>query len=207
MFGRLRRSAVSGAVLLALTAGTAACTGEEQVDPPEAAETTATPQARPNVPLKVQVGTVTGDLGKKRRIKVAREVGAVVNRWFRAAWLKGPYPRARFGLDAFPAFTDGARRTARGDRRLLTNAALGPRVDGVRARARRVTVDLFSPGGNPAGATARFRLVLDTESKADRRVRVTGSLLLGPGPAGNWRIFGYDVAREVTKHKKKGKKR
>lgn len=196
-----RRTTVA-ATLLVIGGLLAGCSGDE---PPAGDTPSPTPGASSptggddvagveDAALEVRVGAVTGELSKKRRRAVSRQVGRAVDRWYRAAWLGDDYPRGGFGRSSFPGFTDGARRNARRDRRLTTNAALGRRIDEVRAVTRDVRVDLFAPGGRPAGATARVRLVLVTSGDAERRVRVSGRLLLTPGKE-RWRIFGYDLAR------------
>jgi hypothetical protein len=195
---RRRRTVV--AVLLAVSVASASCTGDDAAEDPAPAPPSSSaepePEAAPDAALEVRVGHVAGELRPQRRRSVSRSVGRAVDRWFRAAWIAGPHPRERYGARAFPGFTDGAARSARGNKLLLTNQALAPRIDGVRVARRTVLVDLFSPAGRPAGATARFTLVLVTSGDLERRVRVTGRMTLVPGKQ-RWRILGYDVAREA----------
>ena len=56
---------------------------------------------------------------------------------------------------------------------------------------------MFSPKQQPAGATARFRLVFRTTGNAERRVLVTGRLVLTKAK-GTWKVFGFDVQRSAT---------
>ena len=124
-----------------------------------------------------------------------------------AAYLGGEYPRARF-KDSWPGFTVGANALARHDRLLTSNAQLGDRIDGVRAVSKIVKVDVFSPKKKPAGATARFRLVFRTTGDAERRVVVSGRLLLTKVKK-RWKVFGFDVKKSVVPvgaDKKKGDK-
>ncbi|MBD8870121.1 hypothetical protein [Nocardioides donggukensis] len=202
-----RRAAIAAAVLSIVAAG-GACAGEEEAEPPASSSDSQEPTAEPepkDARLRARVGAVTGELRPERRRAVARAVGGAVDRWFEAAWLAGDYPRTKFGLGAFPGFTREAAGRARADRRLLTNRVLGGRVDDVVARRREVVVDIFSPAGRPAGATARFRMVMVTLGQAERRVAVRGSLVLTPGPE-RWRITGYDVARDVRATKRSATK-
>ncbi len=146
--------------------------------------------------IRARVATVAGELPAKRRKVVARDVGRVVDRWFEAAYLGGDYPRSSF-QDAWPGFTAGARDLAHRDRKLTSNALLGKRIDEVRATRKAVYVDVFSPKQQPAGATARFRLVFRTTGNAERRVLVTGRLVLTKAK-GTWKVFGFDVQRSAT---------
>jgi hypothetical protein len=124
---------------------------------------------------------------------VARAVAAVTDRWFDAAYVGGDWPRSGY-RDAFPGFTSGAEALARRQKKLTTNALLGERIDGVTVVSKRVSVDVLSPKRKPAAATARFRLVFRTSGHAQRRVLVTGRLLMTKQKQ-KWRVFGFDVAR------------
>lgn len=196
--GPARRAA---GVLLALATALAAasCSGddgddggnEESSQAGEGPDATAAPKG---AKLKVRPGKVTGQLKKSRTRRVARDVGDVVDRWFRSAYLGGEYPRNDFS-NAFGTFTRDLRRRARQDKRQLSNARFGKRIDDVVAVRRVVRVDLLSPKGKPAGATARINLAFDTSGKAERRVVVRGRVMLTKGGKGNWRIFAYDVSR------------
>ena len=151
-----RTSTVTALLVLALAAG--GCSGDDSGD--DASDPSSSPgtaqAAPPEVKIRVLAGHLAGELPKKRRHAVARDVGRVVDRWFVAAYLGGEYPRARF-KDSWPGFTVGANALARHDRLLTSNAQLGDRIDGVRAVSKIVKVDVFSPKKKPAGATARFR--------------------------------------------------
>lgn len=191
-----RTSTVTALLVLALAA--AGCAGDDGGD--DASDPSSSPgtgqAAPPEVKIRARVGTLAGELPRKRRRAVARDVGRVVDRWFEAAYLGGDYPRVGF-KDAWPGFTSGANAQARHDRRLTSNAQLGERIDGVRATNKVVTVDLFSPERKPAGATARFRLVFRTTGHAERRVLVTGRLLLTKVKK-RWKVFGFDVKKSAV---------
>lgn len=167
-----------------------ACSADE----PEAGPSSSSPSASetPPPPAQVRTGTVTGRVGAKAQERSTRQVGDVVLAWYDAAY--GADPRA---AEAFPGFTQGARREARRDRMLLSNLDIADRIDGVETRRRDVTVDLLGTRGRPVGATARVRLVFRTSGDLERRVVVTGRLRLVPGPDG-WQVFAYDLTKGAT---------
>jgi hypothetical protein len=150
------------------------------------------PAAEPSVPTRTRTGSVTGRIRKAQRKLVVKRVSRVVDKWLQAAYVGGDYPRSSFG-DAFRGFTQGATRTARGDKDLMTNADLGDRIDGVTVKRREITVDLLAVAGTARAATARVLLTFKTTG-VDRKVRVSGRLFLTK-KSGRWRVFGYDVAK------------
>ena len=77
------------------------------------------------VETTTRIRRVHGRLPDTRRKAVRTQVGAVVDRWWDAAYLGGTYPRSSFP-SAFPGFTDGAEQRARADKALLTNQTAGP---------------------------------------------------------------------------------
>lgn len=139
----------------------------------------------------VRLGTVRGRLPKRDRERLLEQVSHTVDQWLRGAYLEGDYPRNDFRA-GFAAFTPGARRQARADKKLLSNA--GARITAVRPRARRLAVDAVAVRGRAVGATARVRLVFDASGKQDRTVIVRGRVFLTRTKQG-WQIFGYDVSR------------
>lgn len=186
------RAGIAVAAVLATVLVTAGCSGDDEPDAtPSATASTAT--EAPALPTTTTVGVSTGKLAQPQRRQSARQVGAVVDGWLDAAFVAGDYPRSDFS-DAFPGFSRGAAQDARGDLRLMSNAALGPRIDGVEAVKRRVQVDLLSARGRAVGATARVLLVYDTQGDVERRERVQGRLFLTK-KAGTWQVFGYDVTK------------
>lgn len=189
------RRTSSAAVLLALALAAGACSGDDGGEASDTPTPDTTTQPAPEVKVQSRVVTVAGELPRRKRRVVARDVGAVVDRWFDAAYLGGDYPRDRVG-DAWPGFTAGATRLARRQRTLTSNALLADNVDGVEAVRKVVRVDVLSPKKRPAGATARFRLVFDTTGDLPRRVKVSGRLLL-TRQKGRWKVFGFDVARSA----------
>ena len=182
--GRRRAALAAGTLLVGLLA--AGCTSDDEGQKP-ASEPGGSPSASPSdgpfvAPLQVRPRVVTGALHPAARTKVANQVGKVVGGWFDAAYLGGKYPRTDFSK-SFPGFAGGAVVRARRDLALMSNASVGPRVDGVRPTSRVVLVDILSPGRSPAAATAHFRLRFDTSGEAPQTVVVTGKLLLTPGGA------------------------
>lgn len=185
------RARVATVLAVAIALLGSACSGDEK-----AAEERPEPPGADlvaQVPLEARFGVLAGKLPASRRTSIARQVGAVVDGWFEAAYLGGDYPRTDFA-DAFPGFTAGAARLARRDRALLSNASVGGRVEEVTVTSRTVRVDVLAPKGRVAGATARFRLDFTTEGTFARRVVVHGRLMLTHGRTG-WRVFAYDVRR------------
>lgn len=179
------------ALLLAL--GLTACSSDDGGDeqPSAAPSSSRESQAPPEVRTTVSLERVPGKLPADVRKRVRQQVGEVVDRWFDAAYVGGRYPRTDFH-DAFPGFTTGARAQAHHDKALMSNQAIGRKVDSVRATQRLVWIDVLPAGGRAAAATARFRLEFTTTGKVEKDVAVRGRLFLTPGPNG-WRVFGYDV--------------
>jgi hypothetical protein len=194
--GPVRRVA-AGAVCAVLLTGTAGCTSDSDTPRPEpaplpGASTGAAPtlDAKP-VPMQVRVTRVAGKLSKPSRTSLEKNVGRTIGRYFDAAYLSGPG-------DPFGSFSRGAARQARGDRDLLTNASLAASTQAVAPRQKHAWLSVLAPNKVAAGVTARIRLVylVDRGEAADRKVRVSGRLMLTRGRAG-WEIFGYDVARSA----------
>jgi hypothetical protein len=190
------------AAVALLTAGGLAlvgCGGNDSSSPSAAAPSTAS--GAPIVATKVTVGTVAGTIRKpfrktfaQRRPHLTTQVGAAVDSWLDGGFVGVDYPRDDFPT-AFASFTDAAKRDARRDQGLMTNRSLRHDIDGVTVRHRTVTLDVLAPRGRPAGVTARVRLVFATTGDTRQRVSVTGRLFLSQDRHGDWRIFGYDVAK------------
>lgn len=149
--------------------------------------------ASPGLPTTVRPGEMVGRLPARARRATLRGVRGTVDAWVDAAYVAGPWPRGDFS-EAFPGFTPGARQRAYGDARLLSNAGIGARVDGVRATQRRVVVDVLARGGRAEAATARVTLAFRTTGEVRRAFRVRGRLFLTRTPGG-WRVFGYDLTK------------
>ncbi len=169
------------AVLIASTA--TACTDKKanQAEPSTPTPTTA-------IPVTVKVSRVAGTLKPAARARIARKVATPLQEYVDNALL-GDYPRTNFAT-AFASFTKGAAKQARRDRSLLTGADFAG-AQSVTARSLKAKLSVLSPGGKPAGATARVRFVLDVDGQP---VKMAGRLLLTQ-VRGTWRIFGYDLHR------------
>lgn len=195
------RTAV-GVLAVCLALVVSGCTGDAEEPAPESTEassssSTPAPSAAPRVRTTTEVGEVVGRLPRTRRRVVSRQLTRVVDRWWEAAYLSGDYPRRKFGEEAFPGFSQGATRRARQDRALMSNAAIGSRVEAVTAKRRRVALDLLAVGGLVKAATARVLLVFGTtrtSGEAGRAESVRGRLFITREPRG-WRVVGYDVSR------------
>lgn len=192
----VRRTAAAAALALALGAGAGACSSGDDAEPaatgtPE--PTVSSPPAERTVPTRVSTGQVSGRVSRPVRLRLERQVAAVVDGWTEAAYLGGDYPRRAF-VDSWPGFTRGARDRAHRDRALMSNEDIGTRIDGVRPRRSVVVVDVLAPGGRPAAVTARVSLRFTTTGDLERTVRVQGRLFL-TRVDGRWKVFGYDVTK------------
>ncbi len=176
---------------------TGCSSSEEEADAPSGAASGAPSSGPPALRTDAAPGVVSGRLDRQAGRRVTRRATEVVDAWLDAAYVGGDYPRAEF-RDAYPHFSRGARRDARRDAALMSNAAIGERVTSVRATKRRLRVDVLAVKRRAVGLTARFvlemRVTGEDLSKAERRQRVAGSLFL-TFRDGGWTVFGYDVNR------------
>ncbi len=174
---------------------TTGCSATDDDAPGPAAS--GTPSAGPP-PLRTDatLGVVSGKLARESGPRLKRRITRVVDAWLDAAYVGGDYPRADF-RDAFPHFSRGARREARRDAALMSNAAFGEQLSSVRATKRRLRVDVLAVERRAVGITARFVLEMKLSgdrTKIARKQRVAGSLSL-TFRDGEWEVFGYDVNR------------
>ena len=186
------RGARTAASALATLLLAGACTGDGES--PKEPRKTGAGDTTSEVAVTSAVGTVAGTLDAPGQEAVVAKAVALVEAWWDKAYLGGDYPRADFA-DAFPGFTPGAAKLATADAALLSNAAVGPRIDEVEAVAKEVSVDILSPRSTPSAATARIRLEFTTTGELEQQVLVTGRLMLAVDAKGNWQIVGYDVSR------------
>ena len=149
--------------------------------------------ASPPLATRTRIHRVYGRLPDARRKVVRHQVGAVVDRWWDAAYLGGTYPRSSFP-SAFPGFTAAAEERARADKALLTNQTGGPRIDSVTAKHRTVAIDILATGKRARSVTAHFVLRFETSGEKTGTTIVRGRLFL-VRKRGAWRVFGYDVAK------------
>lgn len=163
-------------------------------DQPSAASGTAELAASP-VQTKVRLGHVVGRLPLERRKPVRRQVAAVVDGWWDAAYLGGTYPRKVFP-SAFPGFTKGAAARARRNKRVMSNQGVGARIESVVPLKRDLTLDVVAVDRGARSVTARFVLRFRTTGQKAGVTVVRGRLFL-TRRGGSWRVFGYDVSRSV----------
>lgn len=191
---RARLAVVVLATGVALTG--AGCSGGDDAASPSGSEASlAEPTGAPTLEVEpvTSIGRVTGPLRKQDRRRVEKRVSAVAVRWLTAAYVGGDYPRRGFS-DALPGFTPGARDAARRDLGVMSNARIGPRVDQVTPTRIEVEVDLLAVDGNAVAATAHVLTRFEVEGKVSGRYRVAGRLTMTRRD-GEWKVFGYDVAR------------
>lgn len=194
--GRAVRAAVATATSVALVAGLGACSdGGSGPDGDE--RSTAPEQAAPGIPTKATIGSVQGRLDRDSRQQLRRRVTKTVDRWIDAAYVAGDYPRNDFS-DAFAIFSKDAAALAKRDRRVMSNAKLGARLDSVTAKTRQLRIDVLGHNGTAAGVTGRFVLVLDLDGEVTRKERIAGSLYL-TYTGKKWQVFGYDVKRGTVR--------
>jgi len=189
------RPVAAAALAVALTA--TACSGGSTDDNPPASATSASGKASesaaPEVVTKATLGKVTGKLPKKEGAHLKEAIGSVVDAWFDAAFTAGDYPRGDFH-DAFPGFTTGAKQEAAHDRKLMSNADIGKRIDSVEVSKRRVRIDVLAVRRKPVGVTARVVLDFATTGQVSKHLEVKGRLFLTRNDDG-WRVFGYDMTK------------
>jgi len=187
------------AVLAATGLAVVGCSSSSDSSAPAAAG--STPPAAQTVETKVTIGSVAGNVRRPFRKNFARhrphlekQVGAAVDTWLDGGFVGVENPRDAFPT-AFAAFTSTAKHDARRQQRLLTNWRWRHDIDGVTTKQRTVVLDVLAPRGRPAGVTARVHLVFTTTGDVRKRVSVAGRLFLAQDRHGDWRIFGYDVAK------------
>jgi hypothetical protein len=186
------------ALLLAASLALGGCSGDDDPESPAGSTAPTAPSTHgvEQVATTATIHEVTGRLDPKRRPMLKKKVAQVVDRWLDAAYVDGAYPRGSFA-DAFPGFTRGAAADARHDRALMSNAAIGKRIDGVRAHNRRLRIDVLAVKRRAVGVTARFVLDFETTGQVARSERVKGLLYMTWHQERGWQVFGYDVTRGV----------
>lgn len=172
--------------------GAAGCTptepfGAESNDEPN---TAASGEPEPFA-TETTIGLVEGKLSTKTTTRLKSKVGSVVDAWIDAAYA-GDYPRTDFS-NAYPGFSPGAAKQASRDS-LMSNAAIGDRIDTVELTKGRVRVDILAVKRRAVGITARFVLAQDVAGDVERSERIAGNLYL-TYQRGAWEVFAYDAKR------------
>lgn len=144
-----------------------------------------------DIKTNAEVGRIVGRLPAEHRKAARKQVTAVVDRWWQAAYLSGDLAASEVSA-AFPGFTAGARKRATSDRDLMTNADLG--ADEVTPLKRELRLDLLAVDTRVRSVTARFELRVRTTGERAGRLQMRGRLFL-TRQDGDWRIFGYDVSK------------
>lgn len=176
------------------------CSGDDKPSssPSSSPSSQGAPQDAPTIKIDpvVKLGKVVGHLKKGDRQRLEQKISGIAVRWLHAAYLDGSYPRSAFS-DSWPDFTSGARALAHHDKDLMSNAGIGPRIDGVNPSKLAVTVDLLAIHRRAVGSTAHVTLRFDTEGKVEHKVYIGGRLRLTPTKNG-WRVFAYQINRGDT---------
>lgn len=180
----VRRSTTRGVavVVLAALALVAACTDG------------TTPQEPPSQSVALSVETVSGaeDIDESARTAMETAIGDVLSGYVAQAFL-GDFPRREF-VPAFESFTSGAAQQAAQDIDMLTAS---PVQDATAVRATRLDARLsfLVLDGQEVGATAAVQFAFEAtmEDGATQPVTLQGRFMLGED-AGEWSVFGYDVA-------------
>lgn len=195
----------SGALLgCALLAALSACSGDDAPsarpapgEPSVESSASAAPTEPDPVMTSASIDRVDGDLDERARTRVRLGVTSAVDAWIDGAY-GGDYPHDDFPA-AFDTFTAGARARAEDDAALMTNEAVGPMLEEVRAVRRRLKIDVLGVDGAAVAVTARVAITLALRGEITRTDAISGSLFLtldDTADTPGWRVFGYDLTRE-----------
>ena len=182
----VRRSTTRGVVVvvLAVLALVAACT--------DGTTPQGSPSPSPSVALSVETVSGAEDIDESARTAMETAIGDVLSGYVAQAFL-GDFPRREF-VPAFESFTSGAARQAAQDIDRLTAS---PVQDATAVRATRLDARLsfLVLDGQEVGATAAVQFAFEAtmEDGTTRPVTLQGRFMLGED-AGEWSVFGYDVA-------------
>lgn len=197
---RLLPLMVAAAVLVVSTS----CTSDPEKKAPAPAPSSSTSQpdvtapattlTKQNAKLKVTIEQLRGGVKRRQWPALQRAIARPIASWIDAAYA-GSYPRASY-TGAFRGWTPDARRLAKRDREITTNAAVGKRLVALVVDKRGVKLYVFATRGRTGGATAQVSIGLTGQKQGGvpHSYAVTGRVyLLRDG--GRWRIFGYDLSR------------
>jgi len=197
---RLLRLSVAAAVLVVSTS----CSGDPEKTPVPAPSSSGASEpavtaptvslTKQNAKLRVTTEQLRGGVKRRQWPSLKRAIARPIASWISGAYA-GSYPRASYAA-AFRGWTPDARRLAKRDRKITTNASVGKRLVAVVVDKRAVKLYVFASRGRTGGATAQVDIALTGQKHGGSRYSfaVTGRLyLLRDG--GHWRIFGYDLSR------------
>lgn len=150
------------------------------------------PPSAPPVALRVETVSGAGDLDQETRTALETEVGEVLSEYVVEAFL-GDFPRREF-VQAFGSFTSGAARSAATDIEQLTAARVQD-ATAVTATGLDARLSFLVDSRDVVGATAAVDLAFEATMPdgSTRPVSLQGRLLLEEA-AGDWAVYGYDVA-------------
>ncbi len=178
----------AGLVLVAVLGLTGGSCDNDDPEPPPPTPTDA-------VPLELDMGEVVTSLDAEASDELQTEVAEALTGYVTSGFL-GDYPREDF-VDVLEWFTTGGAGLAADDLDQLTASGFegAQSVVATQLHARLAT---FAPGGEAAGVSAGIDFAFDVEAGdgSTSDLHLTGRLLLTPQDDG-WRIFGYNVHREV----------
>ena len=123
----------------------------------------------------------------------------VVEGYVDNAFVNVAYPTSSFP-NAFVDFTPAAAALAVQHADVLTNATMGPMLDGLTPTAYVAHLSVFARGGRAEGVTADlvFAGAGRHRTAGPVTVRLTGDLFLERTPEGPFKIFGFRLLNEAV---------
>ena len=189
---------LSVSLLLTLALLVSACSGGDGGSAGKSKPSGSASAAAPQLVTQSSLGAIAGRLSPGQRETVQTDVTAIVDDYTNWAYLVGDYPRTEWEFPV-PGFSDRASRRVERDLELATNADIGGSIDSVTPVSRKVVIDVLSPKGKLAGATARFKVVFDTQGEAgDAQVVARGRLVLVPDGSSGWQVVGHYFFKGVS---------
>jgi hypothetical protein len=186
------RADLSVSLVLAFALTLSACSGDakDSADPAAPSGSASGEAGAPEIVTQTQLGAIAGRVPKAQRQTLLDDVTAIAEDYTDWAYLGGDYPRTDWEFPV-PNFSERASRRLQRDLTLATNAEIGSSIESVTPVSRKVRVDVLSPKGEPAAATARFAVVFTTSGDAgEQEVTAKGRLLLVPDGSG-WQVVGH----------------
>lgn len=138
-------------------------------------------------PMRVTYRSVSGRLPKADRRHLAKQLTAIVQRWWAAAYLND---RSK----SFPVFTPAAAKLAERRSGLTTSAP--PKGATIAVVRRTLAIDVLAVKRKPVGVDAVTELTYTVAHGATPTTfRVAGTIDLTPTRKG-WRVFAFDLTKE-----------